>query len=192
MKYKIRKIIGTIFILIGVCLISITGFMKYETYKKQQKSLESFKNMDSYSEADEGEENTENGGEKTAIAVLKIPKINLEVAVVQGVEKEDIKYVVGHFKDSVMPGEVGNLCVAGHRTSNYGQPFKEVDKLQQGDEIIFTYNGGEYVYTVNDSFVVTPYDTYILDNTEDEATMTLITCTMDSKNRLIIKGTLKQ
>ncbi len=190
--YKLKKIIGTIFILIGISLISITGFMKYETHKKQQKSLESFKNMDSYSEVDEEDGSIKDTDEKTAIAILKIPKINLEIAVVEGVEKEDIKYVVGHFKDSVMPGEIGNLCIAGHRTSNYGQPFKEVDKLQEGDEIIFIYNGGEYVYTVNESFVVTPYDTYILDNTEDEATMTLITCTLDSKNRLIIKGTLKE
>lgn len=192
MKHKLRKIIGTVFIIIGIGLISVTGFMKYETYKKQQEGLESFKNMDSYGENDEVEESTDSSGEKTAISILRIPKINLEIAVVDGVEKEDIKYVVGHFKDSVMPGEIGNLCVAGHRTSNYGQPFKEVDKLQEGDEIIFTYNGGEYVYTVNDSFVVTPYDTYILDNTEDKATMTLITCTLDSKNRLIIKGTLKE
>ena len=192
MKHKLRKIIGTTFIFIGIGLIFVTGFMKYETYKKQKESLESFKNMDSYSEADEDEENAEDSNEKTAISILKIPKINLEIAVVEGVEKEDIKYVVGHFKDSVMPGEIGNLCVAGHRTSNYGQPFKEVGKLQKGDEIIFIYNGREYVYSVNDSFEVTPYDTYILDNTEDEATMTLITCTMDSKNRLIIKGTLKQ
>ena len=192
MKHKLRKIIGTVFIIIGIGLISVTGFMKYETYKKQQEGLESFKNMDSYGENDEVEESTDSSGEKAAISILRIPKINLEIAVVDGVEKEDIKYVVGHFKDSVMPGEIGNLCVAGHRTSNYGQPFKEVDKLQEGDEIIFTYNGGEYVYTVNDSFVVTPYDTYILDNTEDKATMTLITCKLDSKNRLIIKGTLKE
>lgn len=192
MRYKLKKILGTIFIFIGVGLISITVFMKYETYKKQQESLESFKNMDSYIEDDKGEENIENNNEKTTISILKIPKIDLEIAVVDGVEKEDIKYVVGHFKDSVMPGEIGNLCVAGHRTSNYGQPFKEVDKLKEGDEIIFIYNGGEYVYTVNKSFVVTPYDTDVLDNTENEATMTLITCTLDSKDRLIIKGTLRE
>lgn len=175
---------------VGILLISLTAYMKYDTYKKQQDSLESFKNMNSYEEDDGGEEDIEDNEEKP-IAILNIPKINLEIAVVEGVEKEDIRYLVGHFPDSVMPGEIGNLCVAGHRTSNYGQPFKETDKLENGDEIIFTYKNKEYIYIVNSSFVVTPDDTYILDNTENEATLTIVTCTLDSKNRLIIKGTLK-
>ena len=174
----------------GILLISVTVFMKYDTYKNQKDSLESFKNLNSYDESEEEKEYAEKSGE-SPVAILSIPKINLEIAVVEGVEREDIKYLVGHFPDSVMPGEIGNLCVAGHRTSNYGQPFKEIDKLESGDEIIFTYNNKEYEYIVNSSFVVTPDETYILDNTENEATLTIVTCTMDSKNRLIIKGTLK-
>ncbi len=173
---------------IGVLLICVTYFIKYDTYKKQQDSLESFKNMNFYEE--DNERCTEDNEEKI-IAVLNIPKINLEIAVVEGVEKENIKYFVGHFPNSVMPGEIGNLCVAGHRTSNYAQPFKEISKLENGDEIIFTYKNKEYIYIVNSSFVVTPDDTYILDNTANEATLTVVTCTLDSKNRLIVKGKLK-
>ena len=161
--YKLRRVIGAIFIFIGIGFISIVGFMKYDTYKKQQDSLESFKNMDTYDEEEYGDND-----KNVPLAVLKIPKINLEIAVVNGVSKEDIKYMVGHFPDSVMPGEVGNLCVAGHRTSNYGQPFKEVDKLENGDEIIFTYKGLEYRYVVDSSFIVTPEETYILDNRKNE------------------------
>lgn len=188
MLYKLKKILGFSLISLGIILISITMYMKYETYKKQQNSLETFKNKDSYNDKEIDEEKEE----KIPIAILKIPKINLEIAVVQGVEQEDIMYVVGHFPDSVMPGEVGNLCIAGHRTSNYGQPFKDAGKLKKGDEIIFDYNNKEYTYIVDLTFVVTPSDTYILEDTKDEATMTLVTCTMDSKNRLIIKGHLKQ
>lgn len=187
--YKLKNVIGIIFMGIGILLISVTIFMKYDTYKRQQDSLESFKNLNSYDEDDEQVE-IENNVDKP-MAVLNIPKINLEIAVVEGVEKENIKYLVGHFKDSVMPGEVGNLCIAGHRTSNYGQPFKEIDKLKNGDEIIFTYKNKEYIYLVNSSFVVTPDETYILDNTENESIVTIVTCTLDSKNRLIIRGRLK-
>ena len=67
----------------------------------------------------------------------------------------------------------------------------EIDKLENGDEIIFTYKNKEYIYLVNSSFVVTPDETYILDNTENESIVTIVTCTLDSKNRLIIRGRLK-
>ena len=94
--YKLKNVIGIIFMGIGILLISVTIFMKYDTYKRQQDSLESFKNLNSYDEDDEQVE-IENDVDKP-MAVLNIPKINLEIAVVEGVEKENIKYLVGHFK----------------------------------------------------------------------------------------------
>lgn len=191
MLYKFRKILGFSLIGLGIILISITMYMKYETYKRQQNSLETFKDRDFYGNEEKIYDKQDKRDEKLPIAILKIPKINLEIAVVEGVEQEDIMYLVGHFPDSVMPGEMGNLCVAGHRTSNYGQPFKEVGKLRKGDEIIFIYHNKEYIYIVDSSFTVTPDDTYVLEDTKDEAVLTLVTCTMDSKNRLIIKGHLK-
>ena len=90
--YKLKNVIGIIFMGIGILLISVTIFMKYDTYKRQQDSLESFKNLNSYDEDDEQVE-IENNVDKP-MAVLNIPKINLEIAVVEGVEKENIKYLV--------------------------------------------------------------------------------------------------
>ena len=87
--YKLKNVIGIIFMGIGILLISVTIFMKYDTYKRQQDSLESFKNLNSYDEDDEQVE-IENNVDKP-MAVLNIPKINLEIAVVEGVEKENIK-----------------------------------------------------------------------------------------------------
>ena len=78
--YKLKNVIGIIFMGIGILLISVTIFMKYDTYKRQQDSLESFKNLNSYDEDDEQVE-IENDVDKP-MAVLNIPKINLEIAVV--------------------------------------------------------------------------------------------------------------
>ena len=77
--YKLKNVISIIFMGIGILLISVTIFMKYDTYKRQQDSLESFKNLNSYDEDDEQVE-IENNVDKP-MAVLNIPKINLEIAV---------------------------------------------------------------------------------------------------------------
>ena len=69
--YKLKNVISIIFMGIGILLISVTIFMKYDTYKRQQDSLESFKNLNSYDEDDEQVE-IENNVDKP-MAVLNIP-----------------------------------------------------------------------------------------------------------------------
>ena len=127
--------------------------------------------------------------EGKGIGILNIPKINLEIGIIEGVSYEDIKYVVGHFPGSPMPGEKGNFSIAGHRTSYFGQAFKDIDKLEKGDKVKVTYNGKEYTYEITDMYEVTPNETEALNPTKD-ATITIVTCTTDAKNRVIVKGKL--
>ena len=127
--------------------------------------------------------------EGKGIGILNIPKINLEIGIIEGVSYEDIKYVVGHFPGSPMPGEKGNFSIAGHRISYFGQAFKDIDKLEKGDKVKVTYNGKEYTYEITDMYEVTPNETEALNPTKD-ATITIVTCTTDAKNRVIVKGKL--
>ena len=127
--------------------------------------------------------------EGKGIGILNIPKINLEIGIIEGVSYEDIKYVVGHFPGSPMPGEKGNFSIAGHRISYYGQAFKDIDKLEKGDKVKVTYNGKDYTYEITDMYEVTPNETEALNPTKD-ATITIVTCTTDAKNRVIVKGKL--
>lgn len=212
---KIKNVLGIFLIVAGVSLIGITIWMKYDTYKQQQAVLESFKNLtfdvpegenpngeatfeeeiDSNNKV-EGSEIKENKKPEKAqleegngIGILNIPKIDLEIGIIEGVRYEDIKYVVGHFPGAPMPGEKGNFAIAGHRQSYFGEAFKDIDKLENGDKVNVTYNGKEYTYEVTDMYEVTPSQTEALEPTKD-ATMTLVTCTMDAKNRVIVKGKL--
>ncbi|HHQ4319556.1 class D sortase [Clostridium perfringens] len=213
---KIRNILGILLIVAGISLIGVTIWMKYDTYRQQQAVLDSFRNLqfdvpegeNKDTEALKEEDNKENSNkaekvevekdkkpekaqleEGKGIGILNIPKINLEIGIIEGVSYEDIKYVVGHFPGSPMPGEKGNFSIAGHRISYFGQAFKDIDKLEKGDKVKVTYNGKEYTYEVTDMYEVTPNETEALNPTKD-ATITIVTCTTDAKNRVIVKGKL--
>ncbi|MDH2336874.1 class D sortase [Clostridium perfringens] len=213
---KVRNILGILLIVAGISLIGVTIWMKYDTYRQQQAVLDSFRNLqfdvpegenkDTEALKEEDTKENSNKAEKVevekekkpekaqleegkGIGILNIPKINLEIGIIEGVSYEDIKYVVGHFPGAPMPGEKGNFSIAGHRISYFGQAFKDIDKLEKGNKVKVTYNGKEYTYEVTDMYEVTPNETEALNPTKD-ATITIVTCTTDAKNRVIVKGKL--
>lgn len=105
---------------------------------------------------------------------------------------------VGHYPTTQMPGEIGNVAVAGHRQS-HAKPFYRVDELQTGDTIIVQTAQAWYVYRVTESFVVLPTQTDVLAaNPADpgaeatERSITLTTChpLWSTRERWIIHGVL--
>ena len=73
-----------------------------------------------------------------------------------------------------MPGHVGNVVIGGHRTS-HDKPFRNVDRLVVGDEVILSSDEGRFVYKVTSTEVVTPDAIWIIDQT-DAFTATLFAC----------------
>lgn len=131
------------------------------------------------------------GGEP--IATMRIPAIGLNWAVVEGVTVADLKDGPGHFRETVMPGQLGNSAIAGHRTTN-GNPFLELDELKPGALIEITTLVGTYTYKVTESLIVNPSEYGLVIPTVDPtiATLVLVTCdpVYTARNRLIVKATL--
>lgn len=121
-----------------------------------------------------------------ALAIIRIPKLGVEKAVVQGVTLDALKKGPGHYPDTPIPGQPGNSAIAGHRTT-YGAPFFELDKLKQGDQIFVTTAQGRFLYVVRESRVVKPNETTVLNKTDDNR-LTLTTChpRFSSAQRLIV------
>jgi len=123
------------------------------------------------------------------VAQLIIPRIGLDVYVVEGVRFSDLKKGPGHFKESPLPGQLGNAAIAGHRTT-YGHPFLELDQLEAGDRITVVTVEGTYVYAVTFSEVVSPgdYGKVIPTTDFEHATLVLATChpAYTARERLII------
>lgn len=125
------------------------------------------------------------------IGILSIPKIDLSVGIGEGVDSETLKYSVGHFPETAMPGKNGNLCIIGHRSYAYGEFFNRLDEVEKNDYIIIESYGNTFKYKVTETKVVTPDEVSVLNQTED-SDITLITCTpiRVGSHRLIIKGVL--
>lgn len=195
-----RKIVGIILIVIGLSIACTALYLKFSAaskesnlisqYEKNIKNLNNGENTanSSDSENPSGVLQDENG----TIGIMIIPKINVKVPINEGAELDTLKYAVGHFKGTAMPGSKGNFCVAGHRNSAYNKYFDDLDKLSKGDEVIVRTTKGEYTYIITGSQVVEPNDTSVLKATDD-ATITLVTCTPKGvfNKRLIVKGKLK-
>jgi sortase A len=129
--------------------------------------------------------------EGEAVALIKLPKIGVEKAVVQGVGLPELKKGPGHYPTTPMPGQPGNVAVAGHRTT-YGAPFFRLDEMENGDPILITTRQGAFRYEVTERKVVTPDETQVLDATDDNR-LTLTTCEprFSATRRLVVVAALK-
>ena len=121
MKNKLYNLLGIVLIGVGIVIIGVTIYMKYDTNERQKQLRKSFEqSMNSLSDdsTTSVKQNEVSPNEKPqsqevkAIALLIIPKINLNVAVGEGVEMDLLNYAVGHFKESSRPGEKGNCVLA--------------------------------------------------------------------------------
>lgn len=125
-----------------------------------------------------------------AVAILRIPKIEIEKAVVEGVSVNALKEGPGHYPTTPMPGQPGNAAIAGHRTT-YGAPFYRTDELEAGDLIQVTTRQGEFTYKVREKKIVRPSQNEVLDPSEENL-LTLTTChpRFSAAQRLIIVAEL--
>jgi sortase A len=123
---------------------------------------------------------------------IVIPDINVDVVVVEGTTASALRAGAGHYPDTPLPCEVGNVAIAGHRTT-YGRPFHNVDQLKVGQEITLETPIGTCTYEITQApFPVRPTALEVVANTPEEATLTLTTCHPkgSARERLIVKATL--
>ncbi|MER0445957.1 class E sortase [Streptomyces sp. Edi4] len=85
-----------------------------------------------------------------AYAVIRIPRIGITAPVAQGISKAGVldKGYVGHYPGSAQPGQAGNFALAGHRNT-HGEPFRHLDKLRTGDEVVVETRDAVYTYVVD-------------------------------------------
>lgn len=127
------------------------------------------------------------------IATISIPKINIIYPIFQG-ETGSIEETEALLKNSPVkyhgcePNEIGNFCIVGHNYRNT-KFFSKVPTLQIGDTIQLTdLTGRTITYSVYDKHTVDPNDTRDTSQlTGGKKEVTLITCTDDSKERVIVK-----
>lgn len=121
-------------------------------------------------------------------AKLEIPAISLETNVLSKYSTKALNVSVTKFW-GVEPNHTGNFCVAGHNFKNKNM-FSNLKKLKIGDKLFVSDREiGKVEYEIFKIDTVLPEDISCLDAvTENQKEVTLITCTSDSKKRIIIKA----
>ncbi len=142
-----------------------------------------------------------------AYAVLRVPRLGLSVPVARGVDKRAVldKGYAGQYPGTAAPGERGNFALAGHRNT-HGEPFRYLNRLRAGDELLVDVRGRRYTYVVGkvlgetterDTGVIAPVPRSVVKPgygySEPGAYITLTTCTPEytSRYRLVVWGTLR-
>lgn len=102
---------------------------------------------------------------------IAIPRLHISAIVEEGVDDTTLSRAVGHIPGTALPGEIGNIGIAGHRDTF----FQELKNLRPHDEIDFTTHSGRYHYIVDSLTVVDPSDTGVL-QAKGGKILTIVTC----------------
>jgi sortase A len=131
-----------------------------------------------------------------AFAILRIPRLGTGWAkpVNQGVTADVLAEGIGHYPDTQLPGQIGNVGLAGHR-AGHGNPLIDIDTIRPGDPIVVETATGYSVYRATRSEIVPPTDVAVLapvpgqpaaDPTQAWLTLTSCEPKYGSTNRFIV------
>jgi sortase A len=122
---------------------------------------------------------------------IQIPAIGVDAPIVLGDGWEQLKKGVGQHPGTPNPGQEGNIVLSAHNDV-FGEIFRDLDKLKEGDNIILFSSQRTYTYIVGHSQVVEPTRVDVMAPTSD-AVMTLISCYpyMVSDKRIVVRAALQ-
>jgi sortase A len=109
--------------------------------------------------------------EGSPLGRIEISTIGLAAMIAEGTARRTLQRAVGHIPGTALPGQQGNVAIAGHRDTF----FRGLRNIHKDDEITLTTLNGAYRYRVDFTQVVEPEDTEVLDHSDD-AILTLVTC----------------
>lgn len=185
---RLLDVVGRTLIATGLLLLSFVAYQLWGTGVAEQRAQSTLA--------------TEFRSQRPAIPLVSglvgritIPTIDVDKFVVAGVEIDDLKRGPGLFLGSPLPGQLGNVAIAGHRTT-YGAPFSRIDEVRQGDRITLETTSGTYTYVTNGSPKIVPASAIEVVKTKDptQATLTLVSChpKWTSAKRIIVVATLDE
>jgi len=123
---------------------------------------------------------------------LVIPKIDVDVPVLEGDDWELLKKGAGHHIGTANPGERGNVYISGHNDI-FGQIFRRLEELDLGDEVVVYAGARSYRYVVREKRIVEPTDVSVMYPTS-EPILSLQTCYpyMVDTHRLVVIAQLQE
>ena len=182
-----RRILSGFSIITAVVALGMLAYPLYTNY--QQDRLQSKLAIQLRSPENKAAYAAGHTPEGDALTRLVIPALKVDTVVVEGTGASALRAGAGHYPNTPLPGEEGNVAIAGHRTT-YGKPFANLDRLAVGDQIVLETPLGQHVYRVTRSpFVVANNDFTVISQTPGR-TLTLTTCHPkgSASQRLVVRA----
>jgi sortase A len=150
----------------GITAVSYAAYVVVDAHAYQAKEQSKFENVGA-SPKETPVSLTEGG----VIGEILMPRLELKAIVVQGYSEKLLRRGVGHMPGTALPGEPGNVALAGHRDTF----FRALRSIKKGDAITLKTENGDFQYQVESMEVVTANDVDVLKASQGR-TLTLITC----------------
>lgn len=190
MKNRISRILSCIGIVLVVCSVSLCAYNIYDSFRSyfvsQQKMNEydivktSVGSIPDYvlnPDMDMPEVDVDG---MSCVGTLEIPSLDLNLCVTSTFSDENMKQLPCRYYGSVYKK---NMVIIAH---NYWFHFGRLNTLKSGDEVIFTDAfGNQFKYSVDAMDVVSPES--VAEVTNGKWPLTLVTCTLDSQNRIVVR-----
>src|SRR5436309_14805803 len=186
-----RRILSGVSVLLAVFAVGLLAYPMYTNLyqgRLQSKLAIQFKKAETKQHYVAGE--TAIGDPITKIS---IPAADLKpTVVVEGTGASALRAGAGHYPNTPLPGEEGNVAIAGHRTT-YGKPFANLDRLAPGDEVVLETPIGRHVYRVTKPPFVVPNTDFTVISQTPGHTLTLTTCHPkgSASQRLVVKAEME-
>ena len=122
---------------------------------------------------------------------IVMPSLNGRTVVVQGTDMSSLRKGPGHYPKTSFPGEGGTVAVAGHRTT-YGAPFRTINKLKRGDDVVMEMPYGRFTYEVERTQIVSPSATEVVRRVPGRERLVLTAChpLYSAAKRIVVFGRL--
>jgi len=169
-----------ILITTGVLMLGFCGFVLIDTRSFQNRESRQLERLVDEQRADRAARQVNSLSVLEASAVvapdgligrIEIPRLGLSAVVMEGTSNSTLRRSVGHIAGTALPGQQGNVGIAGHRD----RFFRPLRNIQQNDMIKLTTLGSEYRYRVVSTKVVKADDVAVLASDGKEV-LTLVTC----------------
>lgn len=122
---------------------------------------------------------------------IRIPAIGMNLPVLEGISQNNLSVGAGTGKANQESGK-GNFVLLGHYMTNSGLLFGGIKNLKQGAAIVLTYQGKTVQYTVTEAKTISAYESYVMEDSEGDGFITLLTCTGTghTDERFMVRGHL--
>ena len=193
-------VIGSLIILLGIFDVSLMFIKPAMQQEQEENALKDFYikeeqkvDKDDKTTSEEVKEESKTKVKYDYIAVLKIPKINLEKGLVAKDSKyNSINYGVEILKESDSPDVInGNVILAAHSGTANISYFRNLDKINVGDEAIIYYQGKTYNYRFVKIYDVEKTGKAKIDRDNNTSTLTLVTCRHNTNKQIILIAELQ-